>query len=160
VKSPLLQAVETGDEMALKIPKSKRIWYLSAVIATSIAVYAIFFGYFPRTKTFWLTYFPENTYQPASGLPNVDGRGQPKVVMVRRSGQVECFDVFYSRKLKELLEASPSKGAEITYRVRYRLHPFWIETLDVAGLGIEPSTSPYTVRGEYRKGSAGPGDCF
>jgi len=134
--------------------------YLVAVIGTAIVVYAIFFGYYTRTKTFWLTYFPDNTYQPASNLPNVDGQGQPKVVMVRRSGQIECFDVFYSRKLKERLEASPARGATITYQVRYRLHPFWIETVDVAGLGIEPSTSPYTVRGAYRNGNAGPGECF
>ena len=47
--------------------------------------------------------------------------------------------LLFSQKLKTwLLEASPSRRAEITYRVRYRFHPFWIETLDVAGLGIEP----------------------
>ena len=140
--------------------KYKRLCYITALIGTAVVVYAIFFGYYTRTKTFWLTYFPDNTYQPASNFPNVDGQGQPKVVMVRRSGQIECFDVFYSRKLKELLEASPSRRAAITYRVRYRLHPFWIETLDVAGLGIEPSTSPYTVRGAYRNGNVGPGECF
>jgi hypothetical protein len=140
--------------------KYKRFCYITALVGIAVVVYAIFFGYYTRTKTFWLTYFPDNTYQPARNLPNVDGQGQPKVVMVRRSGQIECFDVFYSRKLKELLEASPSRGAAITYRVRYRLHPFWIETLDVAGLGIEPSTSPYTVRGVYRNGNVGPGECF
>ena len=140
--------------------KWKRGGYFVPVIGGAIVIYAIFFGYYTRTKTFWLTYFPDNTYQPASNLPNVDGEGQPKVVMVRRSGQIECFDVFYSRKLKELLEASPSRRAAITYRVRYRLHPFWIETRDVAGLGIDPSTSPYTVRGAYRNGKVGPGECF
>ena len=140
--------------------KYKRLCYITALIGTAVLVYAIFFGYYTRTKTFWLTYFPDNTYQPASNLPNVDGQGQPKVVMVRRSGQIECYDVFYSRKLKELLEASPSGRAAITYRVRYRLHPFWIETLDVAGLGIEPSTSPYTVQGAYRNGNVGPRECF
>jgi hypothetical protein len=134
--------------------------YFAAVIGTAIVVYAIFFGYYTKTETFWLTYFPDNTYQPASNLPNVDGQGQPKVVMVRRSGQIECFDVFYSRRLEELLEASPSRRAAITYRVRYRLHPFWIETLDVAGLGIEPGTSPYTVQGAHRNGNVGPGECF
>ena len=131
--------------------KWKRGGYFAAVIGTAAVVYAIFFAYYARTETFWLTYFPDNTYQPASNLSNVDGQGQPKVVMVRRSGQIECFDVFYSRKLKELLEASSSRRAAITYRVRYRLHPFWIETLDVAGLGIEPATSPYSVQGAHRK---------
>ena len=140
--------------------KWKRGGYFAAVIGAAIVVYAIFFGYYTKTETFWLTYFPDNTYQPASNLPNVDGQGQPKVVMVRRSGQIECFDVLYSHKLKELLEASPSRSATITYRVRYRLHPLWIETVDVAGLGIEPSTSPYTVRGAYRKGNVGPAECF
>jgi hypothetical protein len=140
--------------------KWKRGGYFAAVIGTAVVVYVIFFGYYARTETFWLTYLPDNTYQPASNLPNVDGQGQPKVVMVRRSGQVECFDVFYSRKLKEQLEANPSRRAAITYRVRYRLHPFWIETPDVAGLGIEPGTSPYTVRGAYRNGNVGPGECF
>jgi hypothetical protein len=140
--------------------KYKGFWYITALIGTAVVVYAIFFGYYTRTETFWLTYFPDNTYQPASNLPNVDGQGQPKVVMVRRSGQIECFDVFYSRKLKELLQASPSRSAAITYRVSYRLHPFWIETLDVAGLGIEPSTSPYTIRGAHRSGNVAPGECF
>jgi hypothetical protein len=140
--------------------KWKRGGYFAAVIGTAVVVYVIFFGYYARTETFWLTYLPDNTYQAASNLPNVDGQGQPKVVMVRRSGQVECFDVFYSRKLKEQLEANPSRRAAITYRVRYRLHPFWIETPDVAGLGIEPGTSPYTVRGAYRNGNVGPGECF
>jgi hypothetical protein len=135
--------------------------YFAAVIGAAIVVYALLFGHYTRTKTFWLTYFPENAYQPASNLPDIDGQGQPKVVMVRRSGQIECFDVFYSRKLKELLDASPSRRATITYRVRYRLHPFWIETVDVAGLGIEPTTSPYTVvGGAYRNGNIGPGECF
>ena len=140
--------------------KQNRGVYVAAAIGAAIIFYAIFFGYYARTKTFWLTYFPNNTYQPTSNFPDVDGQGQPKVVLVRRSGQIECFDVYYSRKLKELLEATPSQRAAITYRVKYRLHPFWIETLDVAGLGIEPGTSPYTVRGTHRNGNVDPGECF
>jgi hypothetical protein len=140
--------------------KYRRVCYIATVVGTVLAVFLIFFGYYSRTETFWLTYFPDDTYPPASNLPNVDGQGQPKVVMVRRSGQIECFDVFYSHKLKELLEANPSQRAAITYRVRYRLRPLWIETLDVAGLGIQPSTSPYSVRGAYRKGNVDPGNCF
>jgi hypothetical protein len=76
-----------------RMAKWKRGGYFAALIV-AIVVYAIFFGYYTRTKTFPLTYFPDNTYQPASNLPNVDGQGQPKVVMVRRSGRIECFDVF------------------------------------------------------------------
>jgi hypothetical protein len=140
--------------------KKKRVLLILGIVTVVGVVYTLFFGYYTRTKIFWLTYFPNDTYQPASSLPSVDGLGQPKVVMVRRSGQVECFDVFYSRKLKELMEASPSRRAAITYRVKYRLQPFWIETLDVAGLGIEPTISPYTVRGTYRNGNVGPGACF
>jgi hypothetical protein len=140
--------------------KYRLVCYISALIAAAVVVYLIFFGFYTRTETFWLTYFPDDTYQPASKLPDVDGKGHPKVVMVRRSGQIECFDVFYSHKLKERLEANPSHRAAITYRVRYRLRPFWIETVDVAGLGVEPSTSPYTARGEYRKGNVDPGNCF
>ena len=141
--------------------KWKRVCYLTALVGTVVIVWLILFGYRTRTETFWLTYFPDNTYQPTGNLPNVDGKGQPKVVMVRKSGQIECYDVFYSRKLREFLESSSSRGASITYRVRYRLgRPFWIETLDVAGLGIEPSTSPYSVQGAYRQGEVGPGSCF
>jgi len=141
--------------------KWKRVCYFTALVGTVAIVWLILFGYRMRTEIFWLTYFPDNTYQPTGNLPNVDGKGQPKVVMVRKSGQIECFDVFYSRRLRELLEASSSRRASITYRVRYRLgRPFWIETLDVAGLGIEPSTSPYSVRGAYRQGKVGPGSCF
>ncbi len=139
--------------------KCKRVCYITALIGIAV-VCIVFFGYYTKTEIFWLSYFPDDSYQPASSLPRVDGQGQPKVVMVRRSGQIECFDVFYSRNLKELLESSPSRRAAITYRVRYRLRPFWIETLDVAGLGIEPSTSPYTARGAYRRGSVDPGECF
>ena len=140
--------------------KCERGCYITALIGAALVVYVIFFGYYTRTKTFWLTYFPDNTYQPASSLPSVDGRGQPKMVMVRRSGQIECFDVFYSGKLKERLEANHSERTTITYQVRYRLHPIWIETLDVAGLGIEPSTSPYSVRGAFRNGNVNPENCF
>jgi len=140
--------------------KSKPGGYFAVVFGMAIVCYVIFLGYYTRTKIFWLTYFPDDTYQPARTFPNVDGRGEPKVVMVRRSGQIECFHVFYSGKLKELLEASPSRRATVTYRVRYRLHPVWIETLDVAGLGIEPGTSPYTVQGSNRNGDVGPGTCF
>jgi hypothetical protein len=139
----------------------KRNGYRVAVIGIAIVlIYAGFFGYYTRTRTFSLTYFPDNTYMPTKSLPNFDGRGEPKVVMVRRSGPIECFDVFYSHQLKQLLEAGSSGSASITYRVRYRFHSFWIETLDVAGLGIEPSTSPYGVRGAYRNGNVDPGDCF
>jgi len=139
--------------------KCKRVCCITALIGIAV-VAIVFFGYYTKTETFWLSYFPDDSYQPASGLPRVDGQGRPKVVMVRRSGQTECFDVFYSRNLKELLESSPSQRAAITYRVRYRLRPFWIETVDVAGLGIEPSTSPYTVRGAYRTGRVDPCECF
>lgn len=121
-----------------RIPKWKGSTYCAAVIGATIVLCAIFFGYFTRTKTFSLTYFPDDTYEPARHFPLVDGQGQPRVVMVRESGQIECFDIFYSRKLKELLEANPTRRVAITYRVRYRLHPVWIETVDVAGLGIEP----------------------
>jgi hypothetical protein len=140
--------------------KWKRGGDVAAVTGTVLVACVIFLGYYSRTKTYWLTYFPDNTYPPASSFPNADGQGQPKVVMVRRSGQIECFDVFYSRKLKELLEASPSRRAPITYRIKYRLHPFWIETLDVAGLGIEPSTSPYSLQGTHRNGDVAAGECF
>jgi hypothetical protein len=74
---------------------------------------------------------------------------------------MECFDVFYSHTLKEVVETTPSQRIQVNYRVRYRFgHSFWIETLDVAGLGIEPSTSRYTVRGAYRTGDTAPGECF
>jgi hypothetical protein len=138
-------------------------WSISwtvALVGTAIIAYVMLFGYYTKTKTFRLTYFPNNSYEPTSNLPNVDRRGQPKVVLVRREGEIECFDVLYSRQLKELLEARPSQRVEITYRVRYRLHPFWIETLDVAGLGVDPSTSPDSVQGAYRKGTVAPGNCF
>jgi hypothetical protein len=136
--------------------------YVTACLAgITVVVLLVLFGYRTRTETLSLTYFPDNAYQPTSNLPEVDGRGQPKVVMVRRSGQIECFDVFYSRKLREFMEAAPSRQAAITYRVRYRMgRPFWIETLDVAGLGAEPAMSLYGVRGVYRTGNVGAGNCF
>ncbi len=151
----------TGGELVVRMAKWKRSGYLAGVLGIAIAlIYVSLFGYYTRTKTFLLTYFPDNTYKPANSLPNVDGRGEPKVVMVRRSGSIECYDVFYSQKLKARLEANPSLRAAITYRVRYRFHPLWIETLDVAGLGNEPGMSPYTVQGTSRPGDVDHGECF
>jgi hypothetical protein len=140
----------------------KNICYVAAILAgIAVVVLLVLFGYRTRTETLSLTYFPDNTYQPASNLPDVDERGQPKVVMVRRSGQADCFDVFYSNKLREFMEAAPSRQAAITYRIRYRMgRPFWVETLDVAGLGAEPTASPYSVRGAYRTGDVGVRNCF
>jgi uncharacterized membrane protein YphA (DoxX/SURF4 family) len=75
--------------------KWKRGGYFAAVIGTAILGYAILFGYYTRIKTFLLIYFPENTYQPASNFPNVDGQGQPKVVMVRKSGEIASALTFF-----------------------------------------------------------------
>ena len=89
----------TGGELVARMAKWKRSGYLAFVIGMAIAlIYVSLFGYYTRTKTFWLTYFPGNTYKPANRLPNVDGRGPTKVVMVRRSGAIECYNIFYSPK--------------------------------------------------------------
>jgi hypothetical protein len=150
----------SGNRREPRLPR--KLGYSVAVVAAIILlVSAARFIYHTKTETFSLAYFPGNTYAPARELPGVDEHGEPRVVLVRRTGQIECFDVFYSQKLRDLLQASPSRRVNITYRVFYRFgHSFWIETLDVAGLGIEPSTSRFSVRGNYRTGNTTPGECF
>ena len=134
---------------------------IAALAAIVLLVPAARFIYHTKTETFSLTYFPGNTYAPVRDLPGVDEHGEPRVVLVRRKGQMECFDVFYSQKLNDLLEANPSRRVNITYRVFYRFgRPFWIETLDVAGLGIEPDISRFSVQGSHRTGNTKPGECF
>jgi hypothetical protein len=139
---------------------SKNVGFIAALLVVGLLL-VFAFGYRTKIETVSLTYFADNTYRPTSDLPELDGQGRPKVVMVRKSGLTECFDVLYSRKLRELMQSSPSRQAAITYRVRYRMgHPFWIETLDVAGLGVEPATSPASVRGAFRLGNQFVADCF
>lgn len=143
-------------------PFRTRLTYTTIVVVALTALVPLaWWVYHTRTESFELTYFPDDTYAPARNLPTVDDRGQPRVVLVRKAGQIECFDVFYSQKLMDLLRTTPNRQITAKYRVFYRFgHPFWIETLDVAGLGIEPSTSRYTVGGSYRTGDADPGECF
>jgi hypothetical protein len=139
--------------------KAVRGIFYAAVLG--LAVTSPFLVTRTRSETFQLTYFPANTYQPTSALPAVDEQGRPKVVLVRRVGQIECHDVFYSQELKDLLERTPLHQAQVTYRVNYRFgRPFWIETLDVAGLGVGPITQGPSVSGSFRTGDVPPGNCF
>ena len=134
---------------------------VAAVAAIILLVPAARFVYHTETETFSLTYFPGDSYTPVRPLPAADEHGEPRVVLVRRAGDIECFDVFYSQELKDLLQGAPSGRVSVTYRVRYRFgHPFWVETLDVAGLGIKPSTSRYGTQGSYRAGNVSPAGCF
>jgi hypothetical protein len=149
------------DNGQMRIQKSGYRAAFAALATLLLLIPAAHFVYHTRAKTFSLTYFPDNLYPPAGALPTADEHGGPRVVLVRRAGQVECFDVYYSQKLKQLLEATAAGRIQIVYRVSYRFgRPFWIETMDVGGLGIEPVTSRYTVKGTYRTGKVSPGECF
>ena len=135
----------------------KLVFYM-AFLAVVLASFLFLFK--SRTETLQLWYFPGSSYAPTNELALLDEQGRPKVVLVRKAGQVECFDVFYSQKLQQSLEREPSKPARVTYRVSYRFgKSFWIETLDVAGLGIEPITNR-NISGSFRTGGVSPGDCF
>ena len=135
----------------------KLVFYM-AFLAVVLASFLFLFK--SRTETLQLWYFPGSSYAPTNELAPLDEQGRPKVVLVRKAGQVECFDVFYSQKLQQSLEREPSKPAHVTYRVSYRFgKSFWIETLDVAGLGIEPITNR-NISGSFRTGGVSPGDCF
>jgi len=134
---------------------------VAAVAAIILLVPAARFVYHTKIETFSLTYFPGDSYFPVRPLPTADEHGEPRVVLVRKAGYIECFDIFYSRELKDLLQGTPSGRVGVTYRVRYRFsHSFWVETLDVAGLGIKPSTSRYATQGSYRAGNVSPAGCF
>jgi hypothetical protein len=140
---------------------SKVGYVIATLVGIILLIMAARFVYHTRIETFFLTYFPGNNYAAARDLPTFDERGEPRIVLVRTAGHIECFDVYYSLGLWNLLQANPSSRVRVTYRVRYRFgHPFWIETLDVAGLGVEPTTSRFSMRGSRREGNVSPAECF
>jgi hypothetical protein len=143
--------------------KSRRnAWRIgTALVAVLLLIPLAHFIYHRKVETFALTWYPGDSYRPALGLPKVGDHGEPRVVLVRRSGLIDCFDVLYSQELEGLLQTSP-RQVNITYRISYRFgRPIWIEVLDVAGLGPAVSTSRYTVVGaSYRTGDVKPEGCF
>ena len=155
------QGSSTGNRPGGRRIRTGLAYAIFAAIAVIALVPISWFVYHTRTESFALTYFPGDSYASARNFPTVDERGEPRVVLVRKVGEIECFDVFYSQKLKDLLQASSSGQVRVNYRVFYRFgHPFWIETLGVAGLGIEATTSRYAVKGSRRTGNTSPGECF
>jgi hypothetical protein len=134
--------------------------YIPGIAFLVITAGLFFLPFRKRTETLQLWYFPGNSYAPTNELAPADEQGKPKVVLVRKVGQMDCYDVFYSQKLQQLLGREPSKPVNVTYRVNYRFGKlFWIETLDVAGLGIEPITSR-SISGSVRTGDVAPRDCY
>src|SRR5215469_5539457 len=79
----------------------RKIAFYVALLA--VALVSFFFLFKSRTETLWLWYLPGNSYAPTNELASVDEQGRPKVVLARKVGQVECFDVFYSQKLQQSL---------------------------------------------------------
>jgi len=145
-------------------PKSRRAaWHIgAALVVVLLLIPLVHFIYHRKIETFALTWYPNDSYRPALHLPKVGDNGEPSVVLVRRSGLMDCFDVLYSQELDRLLRSTPSRQVNTTYRISYRFgRPIWIEVLDVNGLGPTVSTSRYTVVGaSYRTGNVSPGECF
>jgi hypothetical protein len=125
------------------------------VIATGLILFFAYEFEHATQMAFVLTWFPGDSYVPARIFPEISPDGEPKIVLVRKNDSVECYEILYSRLLESALEKSPSREVNITYVVRFRFgRPYWIETVDVAGLGIRPTSS-------YDKfGQTGRGECF
>src|SRR5262249_40311410 len=58
------------------------------------------YAYTTRVETFYYTWYPGNSYAPARSWPQVSEQGDPKVVLVRPRGSIECFEIYYSKPLE------------------------------------------------------------
>ena len=135
---------------------------LAKVVLVLTIVALSFLAHFVHHKkrvTYRMTWYPGNTYKPARDIPETNPfrarptYGEPKVVLVREANGIQCYEVYYSRKLEKLLEDTPSRQVSVTFLVSYRFgKPYWIEPVDTAGLGTR-------VVEEFG-GQLGHGECF
>jgi hypothetical protein len=118
----------------------------------------LFLGYqFEHAKrmSFVLSWAPGDSYAPARIFRSTSPNGEPKVVLVRRTKNLECFEVHYSQALENTLKKIPSHEITATYEVRFRFgRSYWISDVDLGGFGNQPITQ-YDVSGQQ-----GQGDCF
>jgi hypothetical protein len=135
---------------------AKVVLLLAAIVALGFLAH---FVHHKKRVTYLMTWYPGNTYWPARDLPDTNQfdpalkHGEPKVVLVREANGIQCYEVYYSRKLEKLLENTPSRQVSVTYLLNYRFgKPSWIEFVDTAGLG--------PVVGEEFGGQVGHGECF
>src|SRR5437870_6520304 len=124
------------DQMRMLVKASL---LLTAIVALGFLVH---FVHHKKRVTYLMTWYPGNTCWPARHFTETNPfraqatYGEPKVVLVREANGIQCYAVYYSRKLEELLEHTPSRQVSVTYLVSYRFgKPSRIEPVDTAGLG-------------------------
>ncbi len=81
-----------------------------------VVMAAIPFGYYAhhtRVESFNYVWYPDDTYGPAQEWPNVDVKGHPRVVLVRSIGNLQCYAVYYDRKLADIIEQNPTRMREL-----------------------------------------------
>lgn len=113
----------------------------------------LFFWKHDKVETVYYTWYPGNSYddQYIESFPARDVGGEPRIVLVRKVGNIDCTAVYYSNELEVLLEKASSRQVKVTYRVTMKFgRTSWIETLDTQGI---PNLMGNT-------GQRGRGDCF
>ena len=137
---------------AALMSRPRRLWLrFFAAVCVLLAIGLLYLAHHTRVESFYYRWYPGNTYVPARQFPDLDVKGLPKVVLVRSVGPTECFAVYYSKEFEALLEKDPSRPVKVTYRVSVRFGwPYWIETLETAGM---PNVMGNT-------GQHGRGECF
>lgn len=92
---------------------------------------------------------PTRATPPLGSFLSSISKGNPKVVLVRTVGSLECFEVCYSAELARLVKENPAQPIRATYRVSVRFGwPDWIETLETAGIPNLMGTGGQHGRGE------------
>lgn len=121
---------------------------LSAVLG---GIALIHYVHHTRIESFDYVWEPDGRDSPAQEAPDIDVNGNPKVVLVRSVGNLQCYATYYDRELAQIVEQHPTRPVRVTYRVRVRFgHVYWIETLETAGMP--------NIMGLLQQ--RGRGDCF
>lgn len=98
-----------------------------------LALAFLYAAHHTRTESFYYRWYPDESYVPTRQSPEFDLKGNPKVVLVRTVGSLECYEVYYSRELERLVKENPAQPIKVTFRVSVRFGwPYWIETLETA----------------------------
>jgi hypothetical protein len=136
--------------MIKKIVNARYFTVAWKALVAFLVISLIYFAHHKRIESFYYRWYPDNTYPPAKQFPDVV-KGSPKVVLVRKVGSLECFEIYYSSELDALLKNDPARLIKIKYRVSVRFgRAYWIETLETEG-------TPYIMG---TGGQRGRGQCF
>lgn len=121
---------------------------LALLVAIGLSYYYL---YHARIESFDYFWFPRDTYAPALKWPSEE-KGQPRVVLVRSVGKLQCYSIYYDKRLASMVERNPTRPVRVKFRVKVRFgYPYWIEVVDTAG-------DPSIAWGQL--GQLGRGECF